>query len=159
MALSGVIQFVRGVLNGADEVQHVDRRQEAIRVATAAVLLEVAHADSDVSSDEEVVILAHLNRAFGLEGDAARTLVEAARDIRDKTIDHWHLTNLIRTNTSIDERTEIVRSMWRIIFSDGFFHQYEGYLVRKLSELLGLEHHVMIEIKLEVKRDMGSGAE
>jgi len=157
MPISGVIRFVRAALNSEEAAPQPDRRQEAIQVATAAVLLEVAQADSSVSHEEEASILGHLQRVFGLEGEAARALLEAASEIRENTIDHWHLTDLIRRNTSIEDRIDIVRTMWRIIFADGYFHQYEGYLVRKLSDLLGLEHQAMIEVKLEVKREIEGG--
>jgi uncharacterized tellurite resistance protein B-like protein len=45
--------------------------------------------------------------------------------------------------------------MWRLVYSDGTLTDYEGYLVRKLADLLGLEHHVMIDAKSAVLREMG----
>ena len=50
---------------------------------------------------------------------------------------------------------DIVKTMWRIVYSDDDLHEYEGYLVRKLADLLGLEHHVMIKAKLEVQKEIG----
>ena len=43
--------------------------------------------------------------------------------------------------------------MWRMVYSDGKLTDYEGYLVRKLADLLGLEHHVMIDAKVSVLRE------
>ena len=43
--------------------------------------------------------------------------------------------------------------MWRLAYSDGKLAEYEAYLVRKLADLLGLEHHVMIDAKVEVLRE------
>ena len=71
------------------------------------------------------------------------------------TIDHFALTNFLRRHASLDERVEMVRTMWRIVYSDRKLTDYEHYLVRKLSDLLGLEHHVMIDAKVSVLKEMG----
>ena len=45
--------------------------------------------------------------------------------------------------------------MWRIVYSDGKLTEYETYLVRKLADLLGLEHHVMIDAQSAVLDEIG----
>jgi len=45
--------------------------------------------------------------------------------------------------------------MWRMVYSDGKLTDYENYLVRKLADLLGLEHRQMIETKVSVLQEMG----
>ena len=65
------------------------------------------------------------------------------------------MTNFIRQHATLEERVEIVRTMWRMVYSDGKLTDYENYLVRKLADLLGLEHHVMIDAKVAVLRELG----
>jgi uncharacterized tellurite resistance protein B-like protein len=48
-----------------------------------------------------------------------------------------------------------VKTLWRLVYSDGSLHEYENYLVRKVADLLGLEHHVMIDAKSAVLRELG----
>ena len=85
----------------------------------------------------------------------ARDLLAQASELRNKTIDHFALTNFIRKNSTLSERIEIVKTMWRIVYSDRKLTDYENYLVRKLADLLGLEHHVMIEAKVNILRELG----
>ncbi len=153
MTFNKLISFVREALHPENE-RSPEQQEEGIRLATAAVLLDVAYADSSMSEAEEGRVVEHLRNAFDLNDERAHDLIRAAEEIRNRTIDHWHLTNFIRNNMSLEERSEIVRTMWRIIYADGYFHQYEGYLVRKLSELLGFQHPAMIEIKLAVKEEL-----
>ncbi|HEX8153096.1 MAG TPA: TerB family tellurite resistance protein, partial [Thermoanaerobaculia bacterium] len=68
------------------------------------------------------------------------------------------LTNFIRKNASLQDRIEIVKTMWRIVYSDNRLTDYENYLVRKLADLLGIEHHVMIEAKVAVLNERGLAA-
>ncbi len=132
-----------------------NKQTDPLRVSTAAVLLEIGYADGTFSLAEGEDLTAYLQRAFNLSADEAGEIIEEATEIRNRTIDHFALTNYIRKNASLAERIEIVKTMWRMVYSDGKLTDYENYLVRKLADLLGLEHHVMIDAKVAVLRDMG----
>jgi uncharacterized tellurite resistance protein B-like protein len=130
-------------------------QRDPLRLATAAVLLEIGYADGKFTPEEGEDLTTYLQRAFAVSPEEARELIDEATEIRNRTIDHFALTNYIRTNASLAERIEIVKTMWRMVYSDGKLTDYENYLVRKLADLLGLEHHVMIDAKVAVLRDMG----
>lgn len=144
-------RFKGGVLNGDRPPQ----QQDPLRLATAAVLLDIGYADGTLTREEDDDLLSYLKRAFALDDTMAQELVKAAAEIRAQTIDHFALTHFIRRNSPLNDRIEIVKTMWRMVYSDGKLTGYENYLVRKLADLLGLEHHVMIEAKVAVLRDMG----
>ena len=131
------------------------RQHDPLRLATAAVLLEIAHADGQFTPAEDGNLVGFLTKRFALDDDDARELIEAAEEIRKKTVDHFALTHYIRKNAPLSERIDIVKTMWRLVYSDGVLDGYESYLVRKLADLLGLEHHVMIEAKSQVLRELG----
>src|SRR6266498_1630506 len=139
--------------------QPSEKRQDPLRLATAAILLDIAYADGTFTPAEDGDIVGFLKRAFALGDEEARELVAAAAEIRARTIDHFALTNYIRKNSALQERIEIVRTMWRMVYSDGKLTDYENYLVRKLADLLGLEHHVMIGAKVDVLRELGLATE
>ena len=131
------------------------QEQDPLQLATAAVLLEIAHADGEFSPSEDGDIIGFLSNAFALTPETTQELVKEADELRNKTIDHFALTNYIRKNTPLAERINMVKAMWRIVYSDRKLTDYENYLVRKLSDLLGLERHVMIEAKVDVLRELG----
>ena len=128
---------------------------DPLRLATAAVLLDIAYADGTFSPAEDGNMVEYLRRAFQLDEASAQELIEAAAEIRNRTIDYFAITNFIRKQMSLDDRVDIVKTMWRIVYADGRLTDYENYLVRKLSDLLGLEHHVMIDAKVAVLRELG----
>ncbi len=139
--------------------EHQSGQRDPLRVSTAAVLLEIGYADGTFSPAEGEGLLTYLERAFALSPDEAHEIMDEATEIRNRTIDHFALTNYIRKNASLQERIEIVKTMWRMVYSDGRLTDYENYLVRKLADLLGLEHHVMIDAKVAVLRDMGKATQ
>ena len=130
-------------------------RHDPLRLATAAILLDIAYADGEFTPSEDGDVVGFLTKQFSLTEDDVRDLIGAADEIRKKTVDHFALTHYIRKNTPLAERIEIVKTMFRLGYSDGKLTDYESYLVRKLADLLGLEHHVMIEAKSAVLRELG----
>jgi len=143
------------MLTGRTSEVQQSPQHDPLRLATAAVLLDIAYADGQFTPAEDGNVVEFLTQRFRLSPDDARELMEGADEIRKKTVDHFALTNYIRKNEPLSERIEIVKTMWRLVYSDGKLNEYEVYLVRKLADLLGLEHHVMIEAKSAVLREIG----
>src|SRR5438874_2024883 len=98
--------------------QQTEPEPDPLRLATAAVLLEIAHADGEFSPAEDGDVVGFLKGAFELGDEDARELIEEAEELRNRTIDHFALTNHIRMNSTLDQRREIVKTMWRIVYSD-----------------------------------------
>ena len=142
------------MLSGRTSEVQPRQQHDPLRLATAAVLLDIAYADGQFTPTEDGNVVGFLTQRFDLSADDARELLEAADEIRKKTVDHFALTHYIRKNAPLSERIEIVKTMWRLVYSDGRLSEYEGYLVRKLADLLGLEHHVMIDAKSAVLREL-----
>ena len=67
-----------------------------------------------------------------------------------------HAPHRLHDLDALAERIEIVKTMWRMVYADGKLTDYENYLVRKLADLLGLEHHVMIDAKVAILREIES---
>lgn len=130
-------------------------QHDPLRLATAAILLDIAYADGEFTPAEDGNVVGFLTQRFALSPDDAKELLEAAEEIRRKTVDHFALTHYVRKNAPLSERIEIVKTMWRLVYSDGKLTDYEGYLVRKLADLLGLEHRVMIDAKSAVLDEIG----
>lgn len=143
------------MLTGKTSEVQPRRQHDPLRLATAGILLDIAYADGQFSPAEDGNVVGFLTERFQLSPDDARELLEAADEIRRQMVDHFALTNYIRKNTPLADRIDIVKTMWRLVYSDGQLSQHEAYLVRKIADLLGLEHHVMIDAKSAVLRELG----
>ena len=143
------------MLSGRTSEVQPRQKHDPLRLATAAILLDIAYADGDFTPAEDGNVAGFLAQRFQLDEDDTRELLEGADEIRRKTVDHFALTHYIRKNAPLADRIEIVKTMWRLVYSDGKLTDYEGYLVRKIADLLGLEHRVMIDAKSAVLDEIG----
>jgi uncharacterized tellurite resistance protein B-like protein len=121
-----------------------------IRVATCALLVEIARIDEKFTEAEMETILSILKEKYGLSRDHADALITEAEKELKKSVDLWQFAKLINENYSNEEKIEIIETLWRIVYVDGKMDQYEHYLMGKLQNLLRLTHDQLITAKLKV---------
>jgi len=112
---------------------------ETLRRAAAVLLLELAWADNEFSSEERLHLEGVLQRHFGLSREGAHALVEAAESERAGAVDLWQFTSVVREHYSMGQKMVLAESMWGLVFSDGVLSEHEDYLIRRISGLLGIE--------------------
>ena len=121
-----------------------------IRVATCALLVEMARIDEKFTDAEMETILSILKEQYGLSQEHADALIAEAEKELEKSVDLWQFAKLINDNYSNEEKIEIIEILWRIVYVDGKMDQYEHYLMNKLQNLLRLTHDQLITAKLKV---------
>jgi len=121
-----------------------------IRVATCALLLEMAHIDGEFTKSERDKIISALTTNFQLSEQYANELIRKAEEELKRSIDLWQFTNLINHNYTIEEKIQIIEMVWKIAYSDEKLDKHEDYLIHKLANLLRLTHKQLIDAKLRV---------
>jgi len=120
------------------------------RVATCALLVEIARIDETFSDAEMSMILSILEEKYGLNREHADALMAEAERELEQSVDLWQFARLINANYSNDEKMEIIENLWRIVYVDGRMDRYEHYLMNKLQHLLRLSHDQLIAAKLKI---------
>jgi len=115
-----------------------------VRIATCALLLEMANIDGEFSELEKDSIVQVLRNNYQLSAEHAAALMKAA------DIDLWQFARLINENYSAEEKIKVIETVWQIIYTDGILDKHEDYLVHKLAKLLRLSHKELIDAKLKV---------
>ena len=140
--------FSKGDTPGAEAGE--EKTAHDIRVATCALLLEMANIDGEFSDVEKESIVAILKKDFALTDEHAQALLEASHDELNGSTDLWKFTNLINQNYSREEKRQIMETVWRVAYTDGKLDQHEDYLMHKLANLLRLTHKELIDAKVKV---------
>lgn len=128
----------------------VDLSAEAVQLATAVLFLQVARADHELKVDEHLALMAALERALGLRGDAAVMLVRIAEDRVGQT-PLPQLLNALRANADMPQRREIVVNLWRLAYADAELQGHEEYFVRKVAQAIGLSNADLVETKVAAR--------
>jgi uncharacterized tellurite resistance protein B-like protein len=110
-----------------------------VQLAACALLLELAHADGEFSSEEREHIERTLVRHFGLDTATGAELLRLAEAERAQSLDHFQFTRLIAAEYDLGQKMVLAEVMWGVILADGRLSDHETHLVRKMASLMELE--------------------
>lgn len=139
--------------SGEPTPEETDRH---LKVATAALLLEIARVDEKFTEEEHDVIIRVLKEHFGITREEVEEIIEATEHELNKRIDLYYFTNQINEKFDLPQRMEIIEMVWRVIYTDNHLNGYEDYLVHRFAKLLRLQHSQLIEAKLKVREELSS---
>lgn len=126
-----------------------ERDDHDIDLAAAALLVEVARADHEQSAEEEAAMGALLAESLGLAADEVEAVLGRAGDAVEDATSLFEFTRLVNDHYSIDEKRQLVRSMWQVALADQDLDKYEEHIIRRVAELIYLPHPEFIQTKHE----------
>ena len=130
-----------------------NERENALKLATATLLIEVVRADYEEDKNEIDEVISQLKSFFDLSDEEAELLLTEAKDNSDHSVSLQEFTRLLHEELSIDEKNLIITMLWKVAFSDKNLDKYEDYIVRKISDLLYIPHSEMIRLRNIVKNN------
>ena len=120
---------------------------EQINMACAALLLEVAEADYVDDPAETEAILRALESELNLKQAEVSALLARAKRETEGATDLFPYTHLINQRCGREQKCAILTAMWRVAMADGNLDKYEDQLLRRVTNLLRLDHSDFIAAK------------
>ncbi len=146
--LTGLMNWLKG--------EDIEQGQPVtIEVAAAALMIEIMMADDEVSADEEAEIKNLIHQTLGLSVSEINELVELAKSHVNDSHDLYQFTNRINEEYSVEQKFELMVSLWKVAYADGNLDRYEDHMIRKINELLYLHHSHFMKAKHEAKEALG----
>lgn len=146
--------FENRIRSGAEAGNAVDR-EHALRLATAALLIEMVRADFQVRPEERQAVLDVVQSAFGLTQEETRELIALAELEADEAVSLYQFTSLIDKHFPPERKVQVVELLWRVAYSDGMKDMHEEHLVRKIADLLHVPHREFLRMRHKVEAELG----
>ena len=128
--------------------QDANTAEHAVRVATAALLIETARADFEFDKMEREKLDRLIGETYGLSTQERRELIQIAEAEVDASVSLDQFTRLLDRNLSPAQKRRVMELLWEVALADGRIDKYEEYLILKLADLLHVSHKVFILAKL-----------
>ena len=132
-----------------------ESRSKKLQVATAALLVEIAEADGDFSDDERKRIIDLMKAEFNLDDECVTELLDLSEQKVKDSISVYEFTSVINESFNQQEKLDLIKNLWRIIYQDGKLDSHEDRLIKIIGSTMNLEHRDVIGAKLFVKQEMG----
>ena len=120
-------------------------------IKIAALLIHAAKIDEKYSNEEEEIIKKTLLK-LGAKQNELDELIISAKKNEESTNQILDYTREIK-NLKDNDKIKIVKSLWRIIYSNKDADMYETNLMRRLSGLLYIDSKTMGDIKEQIKKE------
>ena len=140
-------KIVEQVVNALGEEEQEADREEALRLATAVLLIDVARADHVFEEDEFESVLSLMERHFRLNPEQAAELINEAGELAEDMVSLTEFTQLLHKNLSESEKAHIVGLLWQVAYADSRLDRYENALVLKISDLLYVNRARVMRLK------------
>ena len=132
-----MIERLKALLTGkADAGLAIQRDQDTLQVAAAALLVEAAMMDETFDDSERATIERLLTERFELTAGEVATLVEEARTEVESSNQLFGFTRVVADAFDNEQRVELMGMLWEVAYADGELHDLEASLMRRLAGLL-----------------------
>ena len=132
---------------GNDKVNDVPN----INLSCAILLVEVSYADFHISDIEINSIINLFEEKLNLSKKDAEWLSEEAKNLHADTNCLRKYIKIINENYSNLQKKDLINMAWQIAKIDNVVDKHEEHRIRKLSELLHLNHSDFIKSKIDTK--------
>ena len=146
---------VAGAISATQTRDDVAAREDAIRMATAVLMVDVARADYVFEESEFDSVLALIESHFNVAPEAALELLNDANEQVDGLTSLHDFTQLLHQNLDEAEKSRIIALLWRIAYADGRLDKYEDSLVNKISDLLHVSRGRVMRLKHDAELSAG----
>ena len=133
-----------------------DGEGNAVAVAAAVLLLEVARSDSEVSAVERDAALDAVRGKFGLSQSQADAMIRTAEAEAREATGLYPFTSLINREFSAAQKERLIELVWRIAYADSGLDAHELHLIRKIANLLHIPHGAYIAAKMRAREAGGA---
>jgi len=120
-------------------------------IKIASLLIHAAKIDEKYTKEEEEIIKKTLLKLGANQNELESLIINAKRN-EENTNQILDFTREIK-NTEEKDKIEIIKSLWRIIYSNKEADMYEANLMRRLSGLLYIDNKTMGDIKEQIKKE------
>ncbi|MDE2364486.1 MAG: TerB family tellurite resistance protein [Hyphomicrobiales bacterium] len=140
-----------------DEIRGAEPQREFAagdyRVAAAALLVNMAHADGHVAPQERARLKRLVEERFELDPAAARRLISRAAESEREAVDLFQFTNVLKRALDEDGRRGVIELLWDMAYADGEADEIEENIIWRIAELLGVSTRDRVLLKQKAGRE------
>ncbi|RKZ94823.1 MAG: TerB family tellurite resistance protein [Gammaproteobacteria bacterium] len=129
----------------------VDNQEHHLKLATAALLLEMMHQDEQVLETEQQAVRQALKENFALSDEESTELCHLAQQELKNATDYYQFTKLIAEHFSQQQKIKVIELLWQVAYADNHLDAYEEHMVRRIADLIYVPHQDFIQTKLRVQ--------
>ncbi len=151
--------FVSLFHNMLEESAEPVSEERELQLAIYGILYEAAKSDQTVAAVEEDKIREIMERYFQIDDAAYEEIRQQAHRLHLENADMFQITREVRQLLDRDQRLTLLDELWEVAYADGTIDPHELAIIRRLADLIGLNHKEFIDSRIKVGLSQKSESE
>jgi uncharacterized tellurite resistance protein B-like protein len=126
-----------------------------LKLATAALLIEMMMQDDEVHDAERKAVQRALEDKFQLSASETSDLYKLAEQEVKASTDYHQFTSLMAQYFTQPQKVKVIEYLWLVAYADKHLDRYEEHMVRRIADLIHVSHKDFIQTKHLVKQQLG----
>lgn len=149
-----MIERLKKLFAGPEAVnEKPDNHQLA--VAATALMVQLSRVDQHEDERELQAIVDGAVNSHQVTRAEAEEILEDALSHADNATSLYEFTGQINEHLDQEGKQALLESIWRVAFADGRIDKYEEHLIRRMADLLHLNHREFMQARHRAE-DTGS---
>ena len=134
------------------EDSEAESKDNSIQKSICSLMIEVAYADNQLD-ESELKAMANSLSKLDIQQEEIREIVDETLAKSKESISFYEHTRILNDQLDYDQKKDVLNSVWSIAFADGQMNKHEEHLIRRIADLLYLNHKEFINSKLDHKNN------
>jgi uncharacterized tellurite resistance protein B-like protein len=146
-----MFERLKALLQLGSDANDTMAAEDAVPMAAAMLLLEVALADQKITEPELHVTRRAITTMFHLTDDQVNQLVARAQTQHETAIWMYPFTRAANDALTMDEKCQVIESLWRLSDADSGGEVHEADTIRLIAEKLHVSNQDLMAAKLRAQ--------
>ena len=139
-------------LFSAPETEHHKPDARQIAIAATALMVQLSRVDNDEDERELQAIVDCAIKAHQLTREEAEEILSHALDQAEDATSLYEFTGQINEYLDQESKQSLLESIWQVALADDRVDKYEEHLIRRMADLLHLNHREFIQARHKAER-------
>ena len=122
-----------------------------LTVAATALMVQLSRVDNNEDEAELSTIVDCAVASQEVTREEAEEILQDALSQADDATSLYEFTGLINEHLAQEQKQALLESIWRVAFADGRIDKYEEHLIRRMADLLHLNHREYIQARIRAE--------
>ena len=129
-----------------------DKEHINIKNSATILLLSVANADYNIEKEEIKLIKEIIQDFFSIDTKETYKIVEQAIIDFKKSTSFFEYAQILNEHFTYQDKVDFIFCIFELAYVDKELHFMEQHLIKKISDILTVEHKDLIKTKLEIQK-------
>ena len=120
-------------------------------ISSTCLLLSIAQSDDNLEKNEIDSIKEIISDFFNINLNKMDEIIDISLESLKNSTDLYEFAKELNTSFTYQDRVDFICCTFEVAFADGTLHYLEEFFIKKISNILNVEHKDLINAKKELK--------